>query len=38
MIEAMLAGRAKIAVPRRFLLLRWFDQLLPRVLRDRVLL
>lgn len=38
MIEAVLAGRAEIVVPRRFLLLRWFDQLLPRVLRDRVLL
>lgn len=38
MIAAVLAGRAELSVPRRFLLLRWFDRLLPRVLRDRILL
>lgn len=38
MIEAVLEGRAELVVPRRFLLLRWFDRLLPRPLRDRVLL
>ena len=38
MIAAVMAGRAEVVVPRRFLLLRWFDRLLPRPLRDRVLL
>ncbi|KUO51033.1 MAG: oxidoreductase [Sphingomonadales bacterium BRH_c42] len=38
MIPAVLAGRAELSVPRRFLLLRWFDRLLPRPLRDRILL
>jgi short-subunit dehydrogenase len=38
MIAAVMAGRAEVVVPRRFLLLRWFDRLLPRPVRDRVLL
>jgi short-subunit dehydrogenase len=38
MIAAVLAGRAEVVVPRRFLLLRWLDRLLPRPVRDRVLL
>ncbi|KPF63750.1 SDR family NAD(P)-dependent oxidoreductase [Porphyrobacter sp. AAP60] len=38
MIAAVRAGRAELVVPRRFLLLRWFDRLLPRPLRDRLLL
>lgn len=38
MIAAVMAGRAELVVPRRFLLLRWFDRLLPRPLRDRLLL
>ncbi|QKG72293.1 SDR family NAD(P)-dependent oxidoreductase [Erythrobacter mangrovi] len=38
MIAAVLAGRAELSVPRRFLLLRWFDRLLPRPLRDKILL
>lgn len=38
MIAAVAAGRAELVVPRRFLLLRWFDRLLPRPLRDKVLL
>lgn len=38
MIAAVRAGRAELVVPRRFLLLRWLDRLLPRPLRDRVLL
>ena len=38
MIAAVLAGRAELVVPRRFVLLRWLDRLLPRPLRDRVLL
>lgn len=38
MIAAVMAGRAELVVPRRFLLLRWFDRLLPGVLRDRILL
>ncbi|WP_072675650.1 SDR family NAD(P)-dependent oxidoreductase [Erythrobacter sanguineus] len=38
MIAAVLAGRAELVVPRRFLLLRWLDRLLPRPVRDRVLL
>jgi len=38
MIAAVLAGRAELVVPRRFLLLRWLDRLLPRPLRDRLLL
>lgn len=37
-IAATMAGRDEVVVPRRFLLLRWFDRLLPRPLRDRVLL
>lgn len=37
-IAAIMAGRAEVVVPRRFLLLRWFDRLLPRFLRDRILL
>jgi short-subunit dehydrogenase len=38
MIAAVLAGTPELVVPRRFLLLRWFDRLLPRSLRDRILL
>lgn len=38
MIAAVMAGRAEVVVPRRFLLLRWLDRLLPRLLRDRILL
>ncbi|WP_379923036.1 SDR family NAD(P)-dependent oxidoreductase [Erythrobacter sp. R86502] len=38
MIAAVRAGRAELVVPRRFLLLRWFDRLLPRPFRDRLLL
>lgn len=38
MIAAVIAGRAELVVPRRFLLLRWIDRLLPRPLRDRMLL
>lgn len=38
MIAAVAAGRAELVVPRSFLLLRWFDRLLPRPLRDKVLL
>lgn len=38
MIGAVMAGKAELVVPRRFLLLRWFDRLLPRPLRDRILL
>lgn len=38
MIAAVMARKAELVVPRRFLLLRWFDRLLPRPLRDRVLL
>lgn len=38
MISAVMARRAELVVPRRFLLLRWFDRLLPRALRDRILL
>lgn len=38
MITAVMARRAELVVPRRFLLLRWFDRLLPRALRDRILL
>lgn len=38
MIAAVMAGKAELVMPRRFLLLRWFDRLLPRPLRDRVLL
>lgn len=38
MIAAVKAGRAELVVPRRFLLLRWFDRLLPHSLRDRILL
>lgn len=38
MIAAVARGQAELVVPRRFLALRWFDRLLPRPLRDRVLL
>lgn len=38
MIEAVQAGRAELVVPRWFLLLRWLDRLLPRFVRDRLLL
>lgn len=38
MIAAVMAGRAELVVPRRFLLLRWLDHLLPRHFRDRLLL
>jgi short-subunit dehydrogenase len=38
MIAAVMAGKPELVVPRRFLLLRWFDRLLPRPLRDRILL
>ena len=37
-IAAVMAGKAEVVVPRRFLLLRWLDGLLPRFLRDRLLL
>ncbi|MFM7349538.1 MAG: SDR family NAD(P)-dependent oxidoreductase [Erythrobacter sp.] len=37
-IAAVASGAAELVVPRRFLLLRWLDRLLPRPLRDRVLL
>lgn len=38
MIAAVMAGKPELVVPRRFRLLRWFDRLLPRALRDRILL
>lgn len=38
MIAAVMAGKAELVAPRQFLLLRWFDRLLPRPLRDRILL
>ncbi len=38
MIAAVMAGKAELVMPRRFLLLRWLDRFLPRPLRDRVLL
>lgn len=38
MIAAINAGKAELVVPRRFLVLRWFGRLLPRLLRDRILL
>lgn len=38
MIAAVMAGKPELVVPRRFLLLRWLDRLLPRPLRDRILL
>jgi len=38
MITAVMAGRAELVVPRRFLLLRWLDRFLPRIVRDRLLL
>jgi short-subunit dehydrogenase len=38
MIAAVMAGKPELVVPRRFLLLRWVDRLLPRPLRDRILL
>lgn len=38
MIAAVAAGRAELVVPRRFLLLRWLAQLLPRPFQDRLLL
>jgi short-subunit dehydrogenase len=37
-IAAVERGAAELVVPRRFLLLRWFDRLLPGPLRDRILL
>jgi short-subunit dehydrogenase len=37
-IAAVGRGAAELVLPRRFLLLRWFDRLLPRRLRDRILL
>lgn len=37
-IAAVERGAAELVVPRWFLLLRWFDRLLPRPLRDRILL
>jgi short-subunit dehydrogenase len=37
-IAAVMAGKAEVVVPRRFLLLRWLDGLLPRFLRDWLLL
>lgn len=37
-IAAVAGGAAELVVPRRFLLLRWIDRLLPRPLRDRILL
>lgn len=37
-IAAVSSGRAEIVVPARFVLLRWLDRLLPRALRDRLLL
>lgn len=38
MVAAIHAGKAELVVPRRFLVLRWFGRLLPRPLRDIVLL
>lgn len=38
LIEAVVAGKAELVVPSHFLLLRWLDRLLPRPLRDRILL
>lgn len=38
MIAAVIAGKPELVVPRRFLLLRWLDRLLPRPVRDRILL
>lgn len=38
MIAAVMNGQAELVVPRRFLLLRWLDRLLPRLLRDRIML
>lgn len=38
MVAAVMAGKAELVVPLRFLLLRWLDRLLPRPLRDRLLL
>lgn len=37
-ITAVARGAAEIVIPRSFLALRWFDRLLPRPLRDRILL
>lgn len=37
-IAAMKQGRTEIIIPRRFAALRWFDRILPRWLRDRLLL
>lgn len=37
-IAAVERGAAELVLPRRFLLLRWFDRLLPRPVRDRILL
>lgn len=38
MIAAVAARRAELVVPCRFLLLRWLDRLMPRTLRNKVLL
>lgn len=37
-IAATMQGKARITVPRRFILLYWLDRILPRTLRDRLLL
>lgn len=37
-IAAVIHGRARIVFPKRFIALRWLDQVLPRPLRDRLLL
>lgn len=37
-IAAVMAGRPSLIIPRRFAALRWLDALLPRPLRDRLLL
>ncbi len=37
-IMAVMKGRADLVIPRRFVLLRWLDHVLPRALRDRLLL
>lgn len=37
-ITAVMQGRAELIIPRRFAAVRWFDRILPRRLRDRLLL
>lgn len=37
-IFAVMKGRAELIIPKRFVALRWLDAILPRALRDRVLL